>query len=108
MTQIFVTLDAGGAPVELIPTLGFTTHTARVMTPEEAAWSFTPVGERTAFLVNHAPGALALYVADDLDRFGIWVLTLPPTPEGERLAGYDLMLVEGLPVISATFEPVPA
>lgn len=109
MTQIFATLDAAGQPVELIPTLGFTTYSVLVTCENEAAWSFTPVGQRAAFEVNHPPGALLSYGSDDLERYGVAVLAVPATPQGKRLTGYTLGLDRrGQPKVqAATFEPLP-
>lgn len=104
---IFATLDADGRAIELAPGLPFTTYSILISSYEEAAWSFTPIGERASYEANHSPAALDAYGEDDLDRYGIQALDMPNPPEGDRLHGYELVVAEGAISIVPTWEPVP-
>lgn len=110
---VFATLDASGAPVELQLGGPFTTHHVIVATQEEAAWSFTPIGEKAAFEVNHGPNALDLYADADLDRFCIAKLTIGNAPSGKQLGSYAFGINGGQITVTPTWvnippEPVPA
>ena len=104
---VFATLDASGAPVELRLGEPFTTHHVIVASEEEAAWSFTAIGEKAAFEVNHGPNALNLYADADLVRFCIAKLTIGNPPSGKQLGSYAFSLSGGQITVTPTWVSTP-
>lgn len=106
-TTILATLNAAGEPVALQAGAPVTTWWVIVADEQEAAWSFTPIGQPAPFEINHPPGQVDTYGPEDRARFCIQVVELVEAPEGERLAGYSLALEGGVITAQATFEPIP-
>lgn len=104
---VFATLDVSGAPVEIRVGQPFATHHVIVGDDQEAAWSFTPVGDAAAFEVNHPGNALDLYSAEDLARFGIVMIEIPDPQEGEILASIGLGLEDGAIVADPVYAAKP-
>ena len=105
---VFATLDASGAPVELFTGQAFTTHHVIVQTQEEAAWSFTAIGEKAASEVNHGPNAIEHYADADLTRYCISKLTIGNAPSGKVLSSYALALANGHITVTPTWINTPA
>ena len=86
-----------GQAVELDPALPFTTYELMVTTEEEAAWSFTPIGQYAPCEVIHAAGSLAGMDSVDRARFRI-VRSDPPTPAPGHTAQYQIIVQDGAPL----------
>lgn len=105
--KIFAMLAADGAPVKVQAGQPFTTFSVVVADDQEAAWSFTPVGDSAAFEVNHPANALNVYGPEDLARFGIVMIDIPDPQEGEILASVGLGLEDGAIVADPVFAARP-
>lgn len=106
-TKMLATLDAAGRPVAIPSTGPVTTWWVVVADEREAAWSFTPVGSRAPFEVNHPPGQAQAYDAETRRRFCIHEVELAAPPEGEKVAGCSLSLEVDVIVAHPVFEPLP-
>lgn len=66
---VFSTVDAARDVIEIPAGQPFKTYSMIIKTDEEAAWSFTPIGEAYACEIQHPANALDNYGAEDLARF---------------------------------------
>ncbi|MFD1189761.1 hypothetical protein [Phenylobacterium conjunctum] len=106
-TKILATLDASGLPIAIPPAGPATTWWVIVADEQEVAWSFTPVGDRAPFEVNHPAGQAQAYDAETRARFCIQEVAMADAPAGKRVASHGLTLEDGVIVAHPTFEPMP-
>lgn len=96
-----------GVPVKVFPGVPFTSTQQKIMTAEEAAWSFSPIGSVIDAERSHSAAALEHYTAEDRARFGIHTYAHPLPPPGQLLIGYTLDLEGDSIVATGEFGPPP-
>jgi hypothetical protein len=100
-------IRSGGQLVRVSATSGFATTQLKIVTQEEAAWSFAAIGTVIAFEATVLPGAVNGWSPADFERWQVLSFDDPTPPDGEQLVSTDLAEVDGAVVPTGHFAAIP-